>query len=342
MPLLFVEAQELKAKKETPREEAQRLLKGFQVKLKRDKPAADVVDSLKRLEAIAYEMHHGGTPFFVEDMLLHRDPTVRRQAAMSLAAMGVNPFSAAGRLEKLSSSLRDRDPEVVASVLLAISRMGPYARPALPKVREEFKSENAGIRRGAYVVFSRLLPDDKTLIPVVIAALDDPDIGTGVYGDLSSISRMAFVDLRIHCKSAAKEAAPKLIKIITLKKGSKKYRFSALLALAAVAPEERLSVEVARKWLKEPGNAESVTNALGVLGELGVHAKDAVPELLAIAKAKSIRESVSDQIGIVAIFRAIGPAAKDAIPVLRAMAHSRDGILQRQALEAIKVIEGKK
>jgi hypothetical protein len=193
-------------------------------------------------------------------------------------------------------------------------------------------------------VIARLVPSDKELIPVVISALDDPDLGPDEkMPGIDSVSARAFDTLRLTCKLTAKDAAPKLIKIINSKKGTDGYLFFALLALANVAPDERLPLDMARHWLVTD-DTETFLKATGVLCELGPHAKDAVGNLIAVANKKPAADPLKEQtikMAIAGTFARIGPAAKEALPTLELMAETHDFTLRRRVLEAIKSVQGK-
>jgi hypothetical protein len=222
--------------------------------------------------------------------------------------------------------------------------MAPDSKPATSKVREAFKHEDPRIRRAAYVVIARLVPYDKELIPVVISALDDPDLGPDEKTPgINSVSAKAFDTLRLTCKLAGKDAAPKLIKIINSKKGTDGYQFFALLALANVSPQERLPLDMARQWLVTD-DTETFLKATGVLCELGPHAKDVVGNLIAVANKKPAADPLKEQtikMAIAGTFARIGPAAKEALPTLELMAETHDLTLRRRVLEAIKSVQGK-
>jgi len=154
---------------------------------------------------------------------------------------------------------------------------------------------------------------------------------------------MALYDIILYCRSTAKNTAPRLKEIVTSKKGSEPYRFNALRALAVVAPEEPLTLKLARQWIANTENIERFMSGTGILCELGPYAKDAVPDLIAAAQTKTGADPYSEQrlkLGIAIALQRIGPAAKAALPVLEVISDTKDISVRMRALEAIKTIRG--
>jgi HEAT repeat protein len=334
VPLLFTQAQP-----EPARQEARTMLKDIKKTLYLSKPGADTIHSLKTLQAIAEEMQ--AMHLQVEFSLNNADPAVRRQAALTLAEMSRTPDNAAAAVEKLTKRLsKEVNGEVREDLLIALYRMGPHAAPALPKVLEAFKNDDAPVRRRAIIVMGNFLPQDKELLAVMISALDDPD--SGPYKDkpgFNSVSTLAMYRLG-QCGRAAKDAVPKLKRIA--KGGDFDYRWTALVTLTSVAPEDPLTLEVARGYLKQKDSPAEMTKGTSLAWRLGPHAKKAVPELIAILQMAPLADRLAERqlkVGVLSALKSIGPDAKEALPVLRAMMGTDTrGIIA----ETIKGIEGKK
>ena len=333
------------AKVDHPRVEAEKRLSDLKDSLRPSKNSNDILRSLEMLEELTAGLR--GTHSQLVLLLGHRDAKVRRQAAIMLGEVSRQFDYAPNALKQLTARLdKETDPEVTAGLYLALSRMGPYAKPALPRVREGRKHEDPRIRRAAYVAISRQLPwDTESLMPDVIAALDDPDDGTDPKNPgTNSVSWMAFTDLRVTCKTSARSATAKLVKIVQAKKGNAEYELHALAALATVNPEERLTRDVGRSWLKNT-DTEIVKKGAGLLALLGPHAKDAVPDLIDAAQRKPAADPLKEQalkIVIAEAFRHIGPAAREALPTLRVMATTDDVTLREHVFEIIKELERSK
>jgi hypothetical protein len=314
-------------------------LKDLKGKLAPGKSAKELVDSLKSLESLADEMHGIGLGGDLQRMLTHRDPTVRRQAAKAMGAIGVRSENPSPRVMLLSIAANDRDPEVCVAALQALGQFGPLAKSATPKFVEAMKHEDVRVRRAACGIFFHFQESDEKLIPLAIAALDDPDpvIDAKTPGPMA-VSMLAMLYLRGYCKTPAKEPAPKLIAIAKSDKGTENYRYNALLTLTRVAPAESLPLDVAREWLKKTDSRQHMHKACTLISELGPRAKDAIPELVAALKAKPASDPLTEQsikLGIVGAFRKLGPAAKEALPALEALANTGDVTLRRRVLEAI-------
>jgi HEAT repeat protein len=325
------------------RQQAQEMLKGIKGQLHLDKPAKDVLRSLMALEEVADEVRR--THQQLVFLLGHRDPAVRRQAAQTLAAISGTPDEASSTVTHLTKKLHghEPDPDVSAAILMALARMGPHAKPAVPTAMEALKNPDPRIRRGAVIMIGCSAAYDKDLIPAVISALDDPDLGA--HKDkpgLNSVSMLAMFQLQLR-KAEAKDAAPKLVRLAKDNKGDAFYQLFVLNTLAYTAPEEALPLNTARDWLKRKERPEDIIKGAGLLARLGRHGKAAVPDLIAVLEMVPLEDrNLEHQTKTAAIsaLKSIGPAAKDALPVLRAMTATPDLALRFRLLDAIKSVEG--
>ncbi len=84
----------------------------------------------------------------------------KRQAASALALR--EPEEALPALQDLIALLDEADVRIVA--LRALASLGPYAAPAIPRLRQEIKSEDAFIRLGAAYVLSRIGQEAATVL----------------------------------------------------------------------------------------------------------------------------------------------------------------------------------
>src|SRR5438132_316199 len=84
LPFLLVHGQQ----GNEPRDEARKFLKPLRAKLMGAKTAKETLESLKTLEEVAEELHQG-MRFGLAQALMHRDPAVRRQAAITIGAIGI-------------------------------------------------------------------------------------------------------------------------------------------------------------------------------------------------------------------------------------------------------------
>ena len=321
------------------------MLKGFKGKFSQNKPANEAIETLKLMEALAYELSH--RTYQVEVMLYHRDPAVRRQAIITLSEMGVDRNTASMRFQTLTRMLNDRDPDVVANVYGALRHMGPYAKTAKAKGIEacQDRERDPRIRRAAIFFLEGLLPEEKDLIPVFITALDDPDLGPHPkQPGLRSVSELAMFALQIS-KTEGKDAKDKLIQIVKYKKWDDYYQGRTLSTLLAVAPTDPATVDIFREWLRQKDDPDRIAHASSFLAQLGPRAAPAIPDLIAILKRKPYPDQAVEhrvKKAVLAFFTAMGPVAKEALPVLRSLTTTNDFPIRLYAVEAIISVEREK
>jgi hypothetical protein len=337
VPLVFAQP----AAQSDPRSQAKDVLKPYLSKLYRDnKSAKEVLESLKVLEALADEVH-GDMWGRVERMMTYADPAVRLQVPKTLAAIGVGRDGDAQRRAKfLASGFKAKDPEWAAAYIEALIHLGPYhVKPHIPDYVEASKHDDVRVRRAASVLFHKWELDEQVLT-MAISSLEDEDLGPDGKSGLGSVSWNGMSYLYRY-KTASKGAAPGLIKIFKSNTGDDSYNYRALTTLAAVAPEERISINKAREWLKKKDSEKHIRKAMGVLSNLGPHAKEAIPDLIALAKREPFPDPIVEQgikLGIVRTFGTMGPAAKDALATLGEIAATNDPIVRAAVREATKLI----
>lgn len=337
-PFLFVRGQPIDSNKE-----AREFFKKYTEKLNLGKPAPpdQMIATMRELEALAYELQVV-VPFRLEQLLIAGDPKVKRQAARTLAAIGANPFTAKERVDVLVRHLNDRDPEVVEALLLALIYIGPNAKEALPKVGELFKHDDPRIRRKAMAFFTGFLPENKELMPIIVAALDDPDMGIDEkkpgYGSVSSSALYALARYR----TDAKEAAPKLIQMFKNNKNGDAYELAILRTLVRVKPDEPFTLNLIKEWLRRKDSPEHMVKGAN-LSPRGKPGKAVVPELIAVLELKPAADPSLEQgikTSILEALQRIGPDAKDALPAVRALANSPNFLIRGQVEKTIKGVEG--
>ena len=337
-PLLPVQGQPIDSSKE-----AREMFKGYTDKINLAKlpPPKEIIGTLRELEAIAYELHVV-VPFRVEQMLIHPDPAVRRQAARTLASIGANQFTAASRVDTLVRQMKDRDPEVLEAVLLALSFIGRNSQSGLPKALEVFKNDDPRVRRAAMAYFMVFLPENKDLMPTIIGALDDPDVGSDrEKPGFNSVGMTAMSALQRYRKEA-KVAAPRLARIVKRQELDEYYQFFALSTLTSIAPDEPLTVDAIREWLRQKDDAERVMTVCHVLSRLGPRAAPAIPDLVAILNRRSLADEAVDRrqkVSVLGVLTAVGPAAKEALPVLRRLKTSDDATIRLHATAAVLSVD---
>jgi HEAT repeat protein len=274
-------------------------------------------------------------------MLIHRDPAVRRQAARTLAAIGTDSFTSGARVDALTRHLNDRDPEVVEALLLALAFIGPNAKRAIPKVLETAKHSDPRVRRAAIGFFIVFLPENKGLMPTLIAALDDPDVGTDAkksgYG---SVSMVALTALSRYGPEAT-QVVPKLIQMVKDKKHDDLYEKFILNTLVRVKPDDPFTMKLIREWLRQKDSAAHLQKAIGLVPR-GLHGKPAVPEIVAALQRRPFADLDLEQrikLSLLDALLRIGPDAKESLSAVRMLLNSADILVRQRAEKTIKAIE---
>lgn len=342
------EAPKRRAEEEWERKQAAAMVERLRSKL----PAADPKDMVEALgvwrEMTGYlRSAPGGAALGV--LLIHKDPAVRREVALLIAEMSRPSDHASSTIEQLMIMLNDRDVDVRVGAFYGLARMAPLGKSAIPKALVGLKDPDPRIRRGAYQVISHWYPFDKEMLPHIVNALEDPDIGPlkGQPG-IASVSDLAIHSLRRHdlreqSREGGVKAARTLEKIIKSKKGCDAYENGAISALANVAPDDPAVLQLARQWLQGNTPREWSKGAALVYG-LGVHGKDAVPDLIAVLRMKPLDDKKQDEQvkGIaVSALRQIGPAAEAALPALYGLPHTKDAAYLASIVDTIRTLEGR-
>ncbi len=329
-----------------PGVDARNRIKDLRAKFRRDVSPEDALRSLAVLDELFGELHSMHRD--MDNLLSHqRDPKVRQKALVMKGVLSRGTFIAPQVVKELGEiATKERIPGDAVGAYLGLVRMGLEAKSMVPTAREGRKHKDPEIRRAAYMFLSSQFWRDKEgLWPEVIAALDDLDMGPdekkpGFY----SVSWIAMIDLRSMPKTAVKEAVPKLTKIIRAKKGEGDYELMALSRLAEIEPENPLTLEIARGWLKEADGA-TVRKGAGLVRELGAHGKDALPELIAAAARKAdddAKEDRATKIALLQTFQKLGTLAREALPTIEKLAVTEDREMRREVLLAIDAVLGRK
>ncbi len=97
-------------------------------------------------------------------------PSVRWSAAVALGKIGPDAKAA---VPALIEALKDENSEMRRRVAVALGNIGPDAKAAVPALIEALKDENKNVRDSAAVALGTLGPDAKAAVPVLIEALKD-------------------------------------------------------------------------------------------------------------------------------------------------------------------------
>jgi HEAT repeat protein len=308
-------------------------------------PVTVALDSMKLLGDAADELRGPNVDQYLSAMLRHRDSAIRMQAATTIGKIGVRPFDADNAVGRLAAALKtEKDDNVRVAILNSLLQLRPFTKSQLATFCTLMKDPNSGIRLGALANLGYFASENKEVLAVLVSALDDPDPGVvAISPGFNSISWNA-ARLLAECKTAARDAAPKLRQIIEQKKGNDEFRRRVLRTLAAVTPEDPLPLITAQEWLTHSQNPKDLVAGAILLQELGPRGKSAVPQLVSILKMPPFRDRDMDgelRRCVLSTLRLMGPAAKEALPYLKELANTDDITTRQNVVPVIAAIEAK-
>jgi S1-C subfamily serine protease len=119
---------------------------------------------------------------------------------------GVGPMTQgpAASLTDLIRDLSEKDPQVRVHALVAMSELGPAARPALPALVKATNDKEEVVRRHALDVLEKIGTPAVSDLPVLIEALRDPNMDLRLYA-VRALGKMG---------AAAHDAAPALQEVL--------------------------------------------------------------------------------------------------------------------------------
>jgi HEAT repeat protein len=237
------------------------------------------------------------------------DPHVRSRAINVLEMLGPKAKDA---VPVLIAALTDPDdprdadrrgdasvPEVAA---LALARIGPAARGAVPRLLELARKDKGRRRNLAMVALGNIGWNAKEVVPLLMGVLKSKP---------SPPARVCAAGALAGFGEAAEPALPVLLQTLDVRD------------VAGDKPQ-----------------AETIrANVCWALGAIGPkHARKTVPVLVRIAADRSafasVRCSAADALG------RIGPAARDAVPALQAASEDRELEVRDHARRALKKVQG--
>lgn len=265
-------------------------------------------------------------------------PRVRTAILENLANMGVDARAAIPILPRL---VLDGNPP--GNVYCILEGIGFEALPALVALMKE---AGASERRMVIELFGRIGPRAKEAIPLLAAALAEPDLADAAGHSLKLIGpesvpavtkalgdpqrrAAALVALR-KFGAVAKDAIPALVQVIKEDERSADVAAYALTNLGVAAMPALLQA------MRDPENQR----AAAVLGDAGRANSDvsrvAVPELRKLLTDGDavVRRRAAEALG------RIGPSARAALPTLREAGQDADAGVRRTAAQALKTIKG--
>jgi hypothetical protein len=199
------------------------------------------------------QLYQGRSPRHWLEALKDPDATIRRQAVYALGATGAEAAEAAEAIPALARvMLEDRDHATRVGAALALSKLCPATRSAVPALGKALVEQDSEVRMHAALTLSRLKKAARPAIPALIKALRDER-------NLAYLPAFTFSIQEIIAQALGRASA-----------GSAE-GVPALTAALADASTEELRL--------------ASTRALGDLGRL---ARPAVPQLRALLRDNSL------------------------------------------------------
>jgi HEAT repeat protein len=115
-------------------------------------------------------LHKGKPASHWQEQLADPDPSVRRQAARSLAAL-----EAKQAVPGLITALKDKDAGVRASAAEALWSIGPAAKEAVPDLIVALKDRSPDVRLNSAGALGEMGAEAKDAVPALNACLKDKD-----------------------------------------------------------------------------------------------------------------------------------------------------------------------
>jgi HEAT repeat protein len=225
------------------------------------------------------------------DYLKDNENLVRDATARSLAHIG------APAVPPLTTLLGDPDEKMRTAAVAALTRMGPAAKSAVPRLKQLSRKGPGALRLKAAAALWRI-DKDRAAFKQLTRAVLDRDLrmdAAGVLGDLGPDAR---------------DAVPAMV--LALKaEGNGSNRGWILFAIGRLGAAGRAAVPAVVAALRDPDESVRST-AASTLGDIGLPAAAAAPALTACLKTKGthLREMAAGSLGF------LGPAAEPAVPAL--------------------------
>ena len=222
---------------------------------------------------------------------------------------------------------------------LALGRIGPEAKAAVPALVKALGDRNAHVRADAASALYFIGPAAKTAVPALIGLLGDTD---------RYVRHWAVVALG-KIGPEARKAVPALVKILEDEDTDVQMRSWAAQALGGIGPDAKAAVPVLVKALVEalgdPGAVDPfmdltrrdyVQAASWALDRTGPAVREAVPMLISMLE----RENLYERLVAAKELGRIGPEAQEAISALEKLLKDPSKDVCRTAAEALKKIRG--
>jgi HEAT repeat protein len=208
--------------------------------------------------------HDGHAAGYWVNALDSRDGKVRHRAIFALGAIGQEASEGVPALSAIL--LDDPDRAIRSEVALALSKMDPASRAAVPALTVALEDEEPQVRMYAAVALFRLREEARPAVPTLIRGLKDELNWTLIEAFKLTVREMEAMTLG-RASAGTADGVPALMEALESAKTDHTRR-SAARALGAVGPEARPAASLLQKLLdsRDPNVRESAQEALVRIG----------------------------------------------------------------------------
>jgi HEAT repeat protein len=175
------------------------------------------------------------------------DARARQEAIFAVGACGAEAGEAVPALAALL--LGDSDAAVRAEAALALSKMNPASRTAVPALGQALQDANPGVRMYAALALFRLGGAARSAVPALIQALGDEDNQKSVGTFFFTIRELVALSLG-RASAGTAEAVPALVEVLR-GNGTVALRHAVVRALGDIGAEARPARPHLRKMLAD-------------------------------------------------------------------------------------------
>ena len=295
--------------------------------------------------------------------VVREDPDVgiRARAATALGGLG-DPAA----LKHLMAALQSEDEALLAGAAGGLSRLGPEAAVAVPRLTELLQTGSATLKQTAAMSLGMFGPYAKPALPALVAALEDenPGVRSMAASSLSGIVKFGIQSPKLHealqrtladeegqvrqysvgivssLGPDAREAVPALLALYARDADAQGFRSvgarQVFFALQSIGPAAREALPLLRLASVQPGDDRlAAAAALSCVSE-DTQEIDAAVQVLIDALA-------DERLRAMALYRLrqVGPRASKAVAPLRALLNA-DAPTHLDAAAALVRIEGER
>lgn len=247
-----------------------------------------------------------------------------RDAPAAVTALSRIDLSAARMfMDRARSGLRNPDLNTRRRAVERLGDLGPLARPAAPDLVVSARDDDAIMRDRAIGALVRVGAPATDILPVLIAALDDPSY----HVRHSAIVALDALPPRVAARAmhALRRAEHDPSRLVNQR---------AKYLIARIERDRGTASELPVSRLMLTHNRESVLYTLHKLAMLGSDAAPLVPELTGLLthREDSVRYAAVETLAL------IGPGARASLPQLRVLLQDREPVIRESAQRAITVI----